>query len=75
MSEETKIVVRPNGPYVVEGPLTVIDLAGNEFKSDRPRIALCRCGGSSSKPFCDGTHARIGFAAAEQAVAQADQNA
>ena len=67
MSEETKIVVRPNGPYLVEGPLTIVDLEGNEFKTDRPRIALCRCGNSSSKPFCDGTHAKIGFAAAEPA--------
>ncbi len=61
MADETRIVVRPNGPYLVEGPLTVVDIEGREFKSDRPRIALCRCGSSANKPFCDGTHQRIGF--------------
>ncbi|HEY7294377.1 MAG TPA: CDGSH iron-sulfur domain-containing protein [Dehalococcoidia bacterium] len=63
MADETRIVVRPNGPYLIEGPLTVVDVEGNEYKSDRPRIALCRCGGSSNKPFCDGTHQRNGFQA------------
>ena len=72
MAEETRIVVRPNGPYIVEGPLTVVDLEGNEFKSDRPRIALCRCGNSANKPFCDGTHSAIGFQGATAAVAEAD---
>lgn len=61
MAEETRIVVRPNGPYLVEGPLTVVDIEGKEYRSDRPRIALCRCGNSANKPFCDGTHQRIGF--------------
>ncbi|HZQ36140.1 MAG TPA: CDGSH iron-sulfur domain-containing protein [Dehalococcoidia bacterium] len=61
MADETRIVVRPNGPYLVEGPLTVVDTEGREYKSDRPRIALCRCGNSANKPFCDGTHQRIGF--------------
>ncbi len=63
MADETRVVVRPNGPYLVEGPLTVVDAEGREYKSDRPRIALCRCGGSANKPFCDGTHQRNGFEA------------
>ena len=63
MADETRIVVRPNGPYIVEGPLTVVDIEGREFRSERPRIALCRCGNSANKPFCDGTHQRIGFEA------------
>jgi CDGSH-type Zn-finger protein len=73
VTEPIKILVRPNGPYFVEGPAVVVDSDGNEFKSEKPRIALCRCGGSTTKPFCDGTHSRIGFAAAEPAVRDQDE--
>jgi CDGSH-type Zn-finger protein len=73
VTEPIKILVRPNGPYFVEGPAVVVDSDGNEFKSEKPRIALCRCGGSTTKPFCDGTHSRIGFAAAEPAVRDRDE--
>ncbi|MDX6614299.1 MAG: hypothetical protein QOD75_3485 [Blastocatellia bacterium] len=55
----------PNGPYIVEGEVDVLDTAGNKVMSEKPRIALCRCGASSNKPFCDGTHSQIGFQAAE----------
>jgi CDGSH-type Zn-finger protein len=66
-----KITIRPNGPYVVEGEVELIDVNGARVDtSDKPRIALCRCGGSVTKPFCDGAHSRIGFQAAEAAVAQ-----
>jgi len=60
------IKIRENGPYVVEGDFTLVDANGNEVPI--VKRALCRCGGSSTKPFCDGTHSRIGFQAAEQAV-------
>ena len=54
--------MRPNGPYVIEGDdVHVMDWNGVELHTDRLPIALCRCGASSNKPFCDGTHARIGF--------------
>jgi len=67
----TKITIRPNGPYVVEGEVELIDVNGAQIDtSDKPRIALCRCGGSVTKPFCDGTHSKIGFQGAEAAVAQ-----
>ena len=57
-----------NGPYVVEGnTVTVVDWAGHEYRVQAPRFALCRCGASASKPFCDGTHSRVGFAAEESA--------
>ncbi len=63
------IKVRQNGPYLVEGDdVTVVDWNGNMYQIAKRPFALCRCGGSTTKPFCDGTHSRIGFAAAEAAV-------
>ena len=59
-----KVTIRPNGPYLVEGENKV------DTSARGPRIALCRCGASVTKPFCDGTHSKIGFQAAEAAVAQ-----
>jgi len=71
-----KITCRPNGPYLVE-PGTDVELydptGARVDTTGRDRIALCRCGGSVSKPFCDGTHSRVGFQAAEAAVAQQQQ--
>ena len=59
----------PNGPYRATGPFQLIDPAGNEITVEEGRtVSLCRCGGSVNKPFCDGTHSRIGFQAAEAAV-------
>lgn len=74
MSEnEVKITVRPNGPYRVEGLCKLVDADGNEWDlTGKPAFSLCRCGGSTKKPFCDGTHSKIGFQAAESAVAAAD---
>jgi CDGSH-type Zn-finger protein len=71
MSEpEVTVTALENGPYLVRGPVAVRDADGNEYRSERQTIALCRCGGSTTKPFCDGTHSKIGFAAAERAVQQ-----
>ena len=51
-----------NGPYVIHGGVTLLDGEGNPYQlSDT--IALCRCGHSSTKPFCDGSHERVNFAA------------
>lgn len=58
---EVTITPRDNGPYLVRGPVRLVDAEGREWNLDREVIALCRCGGSSNKPFCDGTHARVGF--------------
>jgi CDGSH-type Zn-finger protein len=66
-----KITIRPNGPYLVEGDCEIYDPTGAKVDiTGRPRIALCRCGASVTKPFCDGTHSKIGFLAAEAAAAQ-----
>lgn len=65
----TTIRLRRNGPYVVEGDdVRVVDWNGDEYVVTRRPAALCRCGASTNKPFCDGTHSKIGFQAAEAAV-------
>ncbi len=64
----TKIVCRPNGPYLLEGEVELFDPTGAKVDlAGRPKIALCRCGHSAQKPFCDGAHGRAGFTAAEAA--------
>jgi 3-phenylpropionate/trans-cinnamate dioxygenase ferredoxin subunit len=65
------ITIRENGPYVVDGEFKLVDAAGNEVPLKKK--ALCRCGGSTTKPFCDGTHSRIGFQGASAAVEQSDK--
>ena len=66
--ERVVIKVRHNGPYKVTGPITLIDADENEYDIGQrgETIVLCRCGGSQSKPFCDGTHKQIGFQAGER---------
>ena len=61
-----------NGPYIVKGEVELIDADGNRFPAE-PRMALCRCGASTEKPFCDGTHSKIGFKAAEKAVPESKE--
>jgi uncharacterized Fe-S cluster protein YjdI len=55
-----KIKVLKNGPLLVEGNCALLDNNGIEAVKTGP-FALCRCGGSKKKPFCDGTHIKIGF--------------
>ena len=68
-----RITVRNNGPYVVEGDIEVFTLSGQRIQTTGERVFLCRCGGSTNKPFCDGTHSKIGFQAAEAAVAKEEK--
>lgn len=61
-----------DGPFVVSGDLDELQLtdangAAFDFRTRR-MVALCRCGASTTKPFCDGRHTKIGFEAAEAAV-------
>jgi CDGSH-type Zn-finger protein len=66
---DSTIKIIPNGPYRVTGPVTMTDPKSNEIPIESGRtVSLCRCGGSANKPYCDGTHARIGFDASESAV-------
>ena len=83
MAEVVKITARMNGPYRVEAPVgsvKLVDANGNEYdlsaklKDGLTAFSLCRCGASVTKPFCDGTHSKMGFQAAEAAV-QAEQGA
>jgi CDGSH-type Zn-finger protein len=68
------ILARHNGPFVVEGPFRLIDADGNEFPVVAgKKVSLCRCGASTRKPFCDGTHSNIGFDAAERAVRELEE--
>jgi CDGSH-type Zn-finger protein len=62
---------RENGPLVVMGPVTVVDHRGNVFTPPpgKDSVALCRCGSSRNKPFCDGSHRECGFQAGELAPA------
>ncbi len=64
MSEVFEIKVAKNGPYLIPGNFTFTDAEGNTKNIDKT-IALCRCGHSANKPFCDGTHRKIGFEAPE----------
>jgi CDGSH-type Zn-finger protein len=74
------IKVRNNGPYAIDlatGEINLVDAEGKPIPlpplpPGKTTISLCRCGGSSRKPFCDGTHSKIGFKGAEQAAREFD---
>ena len=75
------IKVRKDGPYAIDvttGDFVLVDHEGNtiplpELKPGKTAITLCRCGASTKKPFCDGTHSKIGFKGAEEAAKEFDQ--
>ena len=71
--DKVTIQTRPNGPYLVQGPIHLVDADGKEFTVSGDRVALCRCGGSTNKPFCDGTHSKIGFQAAAEKVPESKE--
>ena len=58
---EVTITVLRDGPYEVRGPVELRDQDGDVIETGASPVLLCRCGASRDKPFCDGTHARIGF--------------
>jgi CDGSH-type Zn-finger protein len=75
------IKVRKDGPYAIDittGDFILVDHEGQpiplpELKPGKTTITLCRCGASTKKPFCDGTHSKIGFKGAEEAAKEFDQ--
>ncbi|MFE7616994.1 CDGSH iron-sulfur domain-containing protein [Streptomyces sp. NPDC057496] len=58
---ECVVTAYPDGPYLVRGAHRVVDAEGNEVEVTRPVVALCRCGLSGQKPWCDSTHKLIRF--------------
>jgi len=72
MSERPTIECKPNGPYLVRNLDDLRDARGDRLQP-KPVMALCRCGGSSNKPFCDGTHQKNGFSGAKLAERSADK--
>ena len=62
-TQRTRITPYRDGPYIVRGEFTITDQDGNEIDPGRQTIALCRCGRSQIRPFCDGTHKLTGFRA------------
>lgn len=65
-----RVTLLENGPYKVEGAreFELVEHTGAPVGVDRDTVFLCRCGGSTNKPFCDGTHSKIGFQGAMAAV-------
>ena len=60
-TDEVKVVVKLNGPLIIQGKLNV-ELSDGSTKQ-LERLVICRCGASGSMPFCDASHNRIGFSA------------
>jgi CDGSH-type Zn-finger protein/uncharacterized Fe-S cluster protein YjdI len=65
--EETTVVERPNGPLYVRGKIRIFASDHTAVREDT-RVALCRCGASANKPFCDGSHRKIEFRTTRQAT-------
>lgn len=72
---EASASIRDNGPYLLRGDIELLDADGQPFPiaakmEERGMVALCRCGHSASKPFCDGAHMGAGFESAERAPSE-----
>jgi CDGSH-type Zn-finger protein len=66
---DVRIEVRVNGPNRISGPIEIVDQDGNAFPVPEGQwVAMCRCGHSGNKPFCDGSHMREGFQADTKAA-------
>jgi CDGSH-type Zn-finger protein len=70
----TTIHITNSGPIKVDGDAQVVDWNGVPYPVAKRPVWLCRCGASTNKPFCDGTHSKVGFKAAEAAVPGSGDN-
>ena len=64
MDDDATITPYRDGPYILRGNFQLTDQEGNAIDAGRRTVALCRCGRSQIRPFCDGTHKLVGFRAA-----------
>ena len=72
MTKTPSIECKPNGPYLIKD-LETFRNSADDFIPTQPIMALCRCGGSANKPFCDGTHQSNGFSGAKQTDGSTDK--
>ena len=68
MAEPTKITALDNDPFLVTGKVALTDAEDRPYHPEREQIALCRCGASTNRPFCDGSHGKVGFASSERSA-------
>ena len=68
--DRARITPYKDGPLLVRGPFEIVDQDGNPIDSKRKTVALCRCGKSKIKPFCDGTHKATRFTAESGRVSE-----
>lgn len=68
MSEKVEIKATENGPLLISGQATVTDADGNASETQGSMVALCRCGQSANKPFCDGSHSKAAFEASQTLI-------
>lgn len=66
--EQPSIQVSDNGPLLIRGPIDLVDMEGAVWQRETKNLALCRCGQSANKPFCDGSHAETGFESTPRAA-------
>jgi CDGSH-type Zn-finger protein len=71
--DEVTITPYPDGPLIVRGSFTLVDSDGTPIDPGRDSVALCRCGRSALKPFCDGTHKRARFVSGPSAHRVGDE--
>lgn len=70
--DDPAVTITPyrDGPLLVRGDFALVDQTGNEIRNERDTVALCRCGRSRMRPFCDGSHKLVGFRAPSQREAR-----
>lgn len=74
-SEKHTIVVCPDGPLLVRGDFDIVSTSGEKVTRRRKTVALCRCGASAIKPYCDGSHKLIGFSTETEGAPKGSRHA